>query len=147
MMVPRQIWRAALALALVCLGYGCDDADFASGAAAQKKEKGDGSDGDQGEDGEDGSGAGGEDGNGEDDTLGGTGEEPLEVEVKDQDAVLNLCKTRRNETMTAVLHAPERKNCAWGQNGNLTELQAHLQAREVQEAPVDIPANAVICSM
>jgi hypothetical protein len=68
-------------------------------------------------------------------------------EINDPDDIVALCESSAQKTSQIMLNFPERDECAWNENGNGEQRQTFMQARESQIQTIDLPANAVLCSI
>lgn len=58
-----------------------------------------------------------------------------------------LCESSEHQSLNRQLNFPEIKNCDWGKNGNLSENNTYLQARESNSVTLELPPGAIACSM
>lgn len=48
---------------------------------------------------------------------------------------------------TIEITLDDKKDCQWGQNGNLPKKNAYITAREVSSAPLNLPEGAILCNV
>lgn len=70
--------------------------------------------------------------------------------ITDSDSLLAVCNETPEdqivkETMNIVF--PERLNCSWNENGNLSERDGFVQAREKSSSVISLPEKSVLCGV
>ncbi|MGE0174157.1 MAG: hypothetical protein AB7T49_15275 [Oligoflexales bacterium] len=91
-----------------------------------------------------GGGGGEKDTNGENPNPSSVSEDP----IIDPAEVQKLCQNQQHlSRVETIRFAPPEKTCAWGANGNLTEVQEMVRARGEQYHMLDLGSDSIICDV